>query len=457
MPDCLLNRVRTDLLSAHAQPGIAMYLHSTIPGFQAAVHQAADRALRGQPVAVAVDAAPQAPLFAVSTEARRHGLWPGWRAGRAKQRCPQLRICLPDPDLYERARQALVRLWAHYSPQVGGQHGHCDIDLHGTEHYWSRFLDRRERITEADVQARLIAQRGQAYCARRLHLPCYVGIAHSLLVARLAARVARDQKACVLDACPERCHSPQAIQQAEQAFIADLPLQWLPQLTPSERQQLRDCGLRSIGELNILAERGDGELAALLGAKGKLLAAALQGQDGEVVPTVASPEARISRQYPPLDKKDKCKKLDRLSNRQSGQGLDPLSAQRQLQALARELGFALRAQGLACTRLELELRWLDGRTRPALRQLPLACQHDDELEREAQALWHKTSTRRVHLERLRLNGLGLCPAEEQAVLFEPARRRRLQNIRDRLRQRFGDEIVSSANLTANLSADNSQT
>ena len=47
-----------------------MFLHLQIPGFHAAVHQAAEAGLRGRPVAVAVDAGPQAPLFATSVETR---------------------------------------------------------------------------------------------------------------------------------------------------------------------------------------------------------------------------------------------------------------------------------------------------------------------------------------------------------------------------------------------------
>ncbi|MBA2479037.1 MAG: DNA polymerase IV, partial [Planctomycetes bacterium] len=54
-----------------------MFLHLSIPGFHAAVHQAASAALRDRPVAVAVDAGEQAPLFAVSLEGRSEGVWPG--------------------------------------------------------------------------------------------------------------------------------------------------------------------------------------------------------------------------------------------------------------------------------------------------------------------------------------------------------------------------------------------
>ncbi|MBA3710212.1 MAG: DNA polymerase IV, partial [Planctomycetes bacterium] len=57
-----------------------MLLHLSIPGFHAAVHQAATSLLRDRPVAVAVDAGDQAPLFAVSLEGQAEGVWPGMRA-----------------------------------------------------------------------------------------------------------------------------------------------------------------------------------------------------------------------------------------------------------------------------------------------------------------------------------------------------------------------------------------
>src|SRR3954471_7531810 len=93
-----------------ARKAMPMYLHVRIPGFHAAVHQAASTRLRGRPVAVAVDGNDQAPLFATSVEARRQGVWPGLRAAAARRRCPGLHVVTPEPDLYRRAEAAVERL-----------------------------------------------------------------------------------------------------------------------------------------------------------------------------------------------------------------------------------------------------------------------------------------------------------------------------------------------------------
>ena len=146
-----------------------MFLHCAIPAFHAAIHQAREPELRGRPVAVAQDAAPQAIIIASSEEARRQRVWAGQRRHRAERRCPGLAVRLPDADLAEAQQEALLDFWNRVSPRVAGRRGRIDIDLAGTERLWGQRL-RPGQGLDALAQARLIAAYGLRHCQHRLGL-----------------------------------------------------------------------------------------------------------------------------------------------------------------------------------------------------------------------------------------------------------------------------------------------
>jgi len=393
-----------------------MYLHCIVPDFEAAVHQAVEPALRGRPVAVAADASPRAPLLAVSREARRCGLHPGWRAGPARRRCAELALRVVDPDLSRRAQRATVEVWAEYAPRVAGDGGRVDVDLAGTEALWGCMLLPGRRVDDPRAQARLIARRCQAACRGRLRLACSVGGGARLLVARCCARLAASRR------------QPWLIPGGDEEWelVDPLPLDWLASLDGDARRVLRDCGLRTIADVRRL---GDDGLGAILGADGRRLAAALAGADGEEVPVLVDGQPRL------------------VAQRDCGAaGADPATAARLCAVLARELGFRLRRDGRAAARLALTVRWLDGRAARRARDLAPAAHHDEELAAAARALLARVPARRVHFARLRLVARRLVAPQEQAVLFDPARRRRLEAARDRLRRRYGRDLVRVADV-----------
>jgi len=179
-----------------------MFFHLAIPGFHAAVHQAAVAALRGRPVAVAVDAGEQAPLFATSREARAAGVWPGLRAAAARRRCPGLSVVTPEPEWYRRAQARLVELCNAYTPCVGGRAGHLDGDLAGTERLWGARIGHSDRPL---AQAEAIAGALRAAAVKALGFDACVGVSPRLIVARLAAiRAASPTAASPLSATPAR-------------------------------------------------------------------------------------------------------------------------------------------------------------------------------------------------------------------------------------------------------------
>lgn len=386
-----------------------MFFHLAIPGFHAAVHQAGVAALRGRPVAVAIDAGEQAPLFATSREARAAGVWPGLRAAAARRRCPGLQVVTPEPEWYRRAQARLVDLCNAYTPRVGGRAGHLDGDLAGTERLWGVRIGHPDRPL---AQAEAIAAALHAAVGRAFGVVAGIGVAPRLIAARLAARLAARDAGGVV-----------AIADADERVRLDpLPLDWLGG-SDEAVAQLAGCGVATLGDARAL---GPDRLRELCGDGADGIVAALTGEHEPVVPELVDPAPELSA-----------------ARRCGDAGADPAAAARLVAAMARELGFALRARGLACTTVGFSGRHLDGRTAQGAHRAAQPLRHDDELTAIACGLVARRA-RRVHWERLTLTAGGLCAAEEQQELFAPQRAHRLERARDALRQRFGAEQVRPA-------------
>lgn len=382
-----------------------MFLHARVPAFHAAVHQAAVARLRRRPVAVAVDGGDQAPLFAVSVEARAAGIWPGLRAGAARRRCPGLAVVTPEPDWYRRAQEALVVACNRASPRVGGAQGRLDIDLAGTERLWGGRLGLLTPLGQAEHLARDLHQAGAD-----LHCDLRVGVALRLRVARLAARAAEAGVRAV-DAA------------ATTAFLDPLPLAWCEHLGAAARRVLADCGLTTLADVRTV---GAAHLHDLLGGDGDELIALLDDGPDPEVPELGDPE-------PALDVQRHC----------GPSGSDAAGTARHADACARDLGFVLRERGLAATVFTLHGRHRDGRTVHQVQRCRRQLSHDDEIATVVRDLVARTS-RRPFWESLRLIATGLCAAEDQQRLFDPPRAERLEAARDHLRRRFGTDCVRPA-------------
>jgi DNA polymerase IV len=386
-----------------------MLLHLHLPGFHATVQQAVTSRLAGRPVAVAIDAGAQAPLIDVSPEARKQGVFPGLRAAAAVRRCPGLAVTTPQPELYRRARRALMAAANTASPLVGGRADGLDVDLAGSERLWRDATGSEDPLKQATWWARTLHQR----IREDLHLPTAVGVAGRLRVARLAGLAARDERTGVCVVTPA----------TEAVTMHAWPIRWVRDLPWEHLRLLSDCGITTLGAA---AAMPPADLRQLLGDDSEDLLALFSGDDEPLVPPCVDPEPEIA-----------------VARGAGDSGADATRAARMIAALARDLGFRLRADNLACTRLTFAGTWLDGRTTTRTIQAKRQLRHDDDLERTALGML-AALMRRVSWQRLSLTATGLCSAEEQQELFDAPRVHRLENARDLLRRRFGTELVSPA-------------
>lgn len=364
-----------------------MFLHLHLPGFQAVAHQVYEPNLRRRPVVVAVSLAEHAPVLACSYEAWAGGLRPGMRLGQTRQRMPEVQVRLPDADRARRMQASIASAALAFSPLVSSTPGRWDVDLDGTETFWSTRLNPRRQIADPAIQALTIADAiGKRILDDLGQAPC-IGIAAHPLAARLAAlRATRELgRSNLLLIRPED----------EARAIDVLPVHDLPTGT-SLLDQLVYMGCLTIGDVRRLGADG---LSVTGGIAGRALHAALMGQD-QLLPSSLDGEAHLSA----------------CTGTIAG-GADEQNVLQLLQTTAQQLGHHLRRYHVAATRLSLTVKWGIGATRQVIKPLAYQVRANRDLIHIAESLLVKAGEHHLPWSWLRLTATGLVTAEDQQDIF----------------------------------------
>ena len=151
-------------------------IHLHVPSFPITLERLNHPELRDRPVVVAPPQSDRALILAVSSEARREGIFKGMAIGKALRFCPELTALPPNPDLVEKGAKLLLRAVAEYTPiWEPSKPGHVYMDVTGTERLWGRAKDAAWRISR-DINA-------------RLSLSGAVGVAGNKMVSSIASRL----------------------------------------------------------------------------------------------------------------------------------------------------------------------------------------------------------------------------------------------------------------------------
>jgi len=178
-------------------------LHIHIPAFPIAVERVCCPELRGRPVAVAPPYSERGLILSVSSEARKEGIYKGMPLGRAMKFCPDLTVLAPNPDLTDKASQALTRMAAQYTPLWEPfRPGHLYLDMTGTKRLWGRAKDTAGRLSREIKE--------------HLRLTGGVGVAGNKMVSSIASRIMKSEGVLDVD------HGQ------EPAFMAPLKVDLLP-------------------------------------------------------------------------------------------------------------------------------------------------------------------------------------------------------------------------------------
>jgi protein ImuB len=209
-----------------------------IPGFElrAALRSRPKLALR--PAALAPAAGEEPLIGPVTAAAEALGVRPGMRMGEALATCPGLVLVEQDPAAAEQAWEGILRALEDAGFAVES------ADL-GCVYFETRVVERLYGGLEAALR-RALAAVGTAWDPR-------AGAAGRRFAALAAANVARPGQILVVsDECLDE-------------FLAPLPLELVP-LEPRRQQELRELGVRRLGELAGLPQ---GAVAERLGPDGR--------------------------------------------------------------------------------------------------------------------------------------------------------------------------------------------
>ncbi|WP_200303612.1 DNA polymerase Y family protein [Streptomyces adelaidensis] len=324
------------------------------------------------------------------------------------------------PPGYEAALPGLLGLLEDFTPVVEALPPDGALaDLRGAERYFGR---------DAEELARLIRVRALALYG----VDCVIGAGPGPLPARLALGAAAPGAPCVV---PEDLVVD---------FLAELPVAALPGVGTATARTLCEYGLDTLGRV---ATAPLSTLQRLVGARaGRELHEQANGVDrGRVVPNAVARSLATEQPFP----RDE---------------LNPDRHRRALLAGTEELGSRLRALEKVCRTLTLTVRYADlasSRTGPnggtristtRTRTLKEPTAHSPALTSVAYAMYDALGLQRARVRAIALRAEGLAPADQAShqLAFDPVdeKLRRIEEVADRARAKFGPHAVTLGTLAA---------
>jgi nucleotidyltransferase/DNA polymerase involved in DNA repair len=312
------------------------------------------------------------------------------------------------PPMYEAALPGLLGLLEEFTPVVEALPPDGALaDLGGAERYFGRSAVELASV----IRVRALAHFG---------VDCAIGAGPGPMLARIALRAARPGVTC---AVPE---------DAVAEFLADQPVAVLPGVGAAAARTLCDYGLDTLGRV---AAAPLSTLQRLVGAKaGRELHEKANGVDrGRVVPNAVSRSLATDR---PFERDE----------------LDPERHRRALLSAAEEIGARLRAVDKVCRTLTLTVRYADRSATTRSRTLAEPTAHSAALARTVYGMYDALGLQRARVRAIALRAEGLMPAEQAShqLTFDPAdeRIRRIEEVADRARAKFGPRAVMPGRLAA---------
>ncbi|MEV5878163.1 hypothetical protein AB0L75_28850 [Streptomyces sp. NPDC052101] len=325
------------------------------------------------------------------------------------------------PPMYE-ALPGLLGLLEDFTPVVEALPPDGALaDLRGAERYFGRSAVELASV----IRVRALARYG---------VDCVIGAGPGPMLARAALRDARPGVTCTV---PE---DPDGIAE----FLAERPVSALPGVGAATARTLGEYGLDTLG---LVAGAPLSTLQRLIGARaGRELRERASGIDrGRVVPNAVSRSLMTERAFG-IDE------------------LDPDRHRRALLSAAEELGARLRAMERICRTLTLTVRYADlphSRLRSSggtptstlrTRTLKEPTAHSPALAKAAYGMYEALGLQRARVRGLALRAEGLAPADQASrqLTFDPVdeKVRRIEEVADRARAKFGPRAVMSGALAA---------
>ncbi|MEU6094565.1 hypothetical protein [Streptomyces sp. NPDC047079] len=314
------------------------------------------------------------------------------------------------PVMYEAALPGLLGLLEEFTPVVEALPPDGALaDLRGAERYFGR---------DAVELAALIRVRALAHHG----VDCAIGAGPGPMLARMALREAAPGAVRVV---PE---APGAVRE----FLDGLPVRALPGVGGVTARNLCEYGLDTVGKV---AAAPLSTVQRLVGVRaGRELHEKANGIDrGRVVPNGVSRSLAAERPF-------------------TRDELDPDRHRRALLSAAGELGTRLRNLERVSRTLTLTVRYADRSSTTRSRTLTEPTAHTAALTAEAYRMYEALGLQRARVRAIALRAEGLSPADQAThqLTFDPVdeKVRRLEEVADRARAKFGPRAVIPGSLVA---------
>ena len=226
------------------------YFHVDMDAFFVSVEELYDPSLKGKPVVVGGRADQRGVVAAASYAARKFGVHSALPLRKAARLCPQAVFLEGHPERYREQSAAVRKVLLKFTPLVEmASIDEAYLDMTGTERLHGPAMKAADLLHQT--------------MKSETRLNCSVGIASARVVAKVASAQAKPNG--VLRILPG----------LEANFLAPLDVRRLPGVGKVTEEHLRECGVRTIGDLARLTERtlgrkiGEGLAALIEKAQGR--------------------------------------------------------------------------------------------------------------------------------------------------------------------------------------------
>jgi len=377
-------------------------LHMDLDAFFCSVEELRDPTLKGKPFAVGGPPESRGVISTASYAARKFGVHSALPTARALRLCPQLILVSSFHSQYEEMSKKVMAIVGDYTPLVET----LSID--------EAFMDVSD-MHETPLQ---IARSLQSRINCETNLPCSIGAATNMLVAKIANDFGKHQH--------KEPIPPNAITivepGTEMEFLAPLPIDALWGVGPKTAERLAAIGIQTIGDL---AKHSPDEMRRLFGQSGNDLVERARGLDDRQIQTehdVKSISQETTFDQDIGDRDVLIQTIRRLSGR---------------------VGSQLRKQGLTAKTVRIKIRWANFETHTRQVALSNPTDHDSVIVGSAIDLFEKIWPEG---KKVRLIGVGTSQFSQEPVQLNlldatSEKESRLLRSVDDLRQRFGQQIV----------------
>jgi DNA polymerase-4 len=379
--------------------------HVDMDAFFASIEQLDDPKLRGRPVIVGADPKNGKGRGVVATssyEARKFGIHSAQPISQAFRLCPKGAFVRPRFERYVELSDRIMSILESFTPLVEpASLDEAYLDLTGTGRLIGNPSSAGKKIKRDIFDS--------------VHLTASVGIGPNKFIAKMASDF---QKPDGLVIVPE---------DQVREFLDPLPVRKLWGVGAKTAARLESLGIRSVRDVGCYTEK---ELVRLLGSFGGWLLETSMGVDD--APVTPDHEAKS------------------ISNETTFETdtADSGMIRAMLLDLSERVGYRLRRHGLVARTMELKIRFEDFTTKTRHRSLAKPTDLTDSIFSSAFAMMRPFESDRRKIRLLGVGASNLLQSDSvQMELFHEAvnqKRKKVHDAVDRLKEKFGDEIVTRA-------------